>query len=127
MQRALSNPEKISEEMLGVCVSSRSARACGLDSFGSHRKCGRVDVGCTRGSDVESRREHRDCYHRTQVSSDADLFKIHFFFYLCKRRMIWNSPKLIYSDLSHLVKNPKQPNACGSDVSLCEITRVLRF
>lgn len=61
MRRSLSNPEKTSEEMLGVCVASRSARACGLDSFGSHRKCGRVDVDCTRGSDVESRREHRDC------------------------------------------------------------------
>lgn len=50
-----------------------------------------------------------------------------FIFYPCKRGTTWNSPKLFYSDLSHLVKNHKQPNTCGSDISLREITTVLRF
>lgn len=65
--------------------------------------------------------------HRYLVMLIYLRYTLFFSFYPRKRGTTWNSPKLFYSDLSHLVKNHKQPNTCGSDVSLREITTVLRF
>lgn len=50
-----------------VVVGCRSAHSCNLDSLGSHCEGRGSDAGFTGSSNVESRRYHCNCKHRTQV------------------------------------------------------------